>query len=322
MLASPPKSFPRQALFAIALAAAAHGRLRADEIPAGGVQPASATPALATPITSSAAVRFKQRETCVGDRAVQRLGLNLAITTKIVQSGQVAHESSADLRRQQQRTIDVLEVAEGRAVKARATFDVSRRQSPDQPDPKSLAPLPIEGKSYFMSRKDDKLILTDLEGAIPPLEEYSLAVDSLDSVGKPNPLVAVLAGHEIKIGERVLVPRDQARSLLDFGSPELARVHRFELTLDRLAPVDKGGQPVAIFRVAIEVRPENEDDYSVHLNGEMAVEPETCRLASVDLAGPVHVSTIERTQLGIYQYTMSGDLRVAIRSQFLNGPSR
>jgi hypothetical protein len=305
------------ALVALGALALARGYLRADEQVAGAVLPATA-------IASSApadaplgpAVRFEQCETRIGDRAVQRFGLHLAITTKIVQSGQVAHESSADLRRQQQRTIDVLDVAEGRAVKAKATFEVSRRQSPDQPQTSGLAALPIEGKSYIMAREGDKLSITNVDGGIPPLDEYTLVAESLESVGQPNPLALVLAGRELRVGQRVFVPREMAQSLLGFGSPELARVHRFELTLNRLAPLAEDAEPVAIFAVVIEVRPEDADDYAVHLSGEMAVEPATCRLASVDLAGPVHVSTIERTALGIYQYTMSGQLRVAIRSQF------
>jgi hypothetical protein len=262
-------------------------------------------------------VRFEPRETRVGDRVVQRLGLHLAVTTRIVQSGQVAHESASDMRRQQQRTIDVLEVAEGRAVRARASFEVSRRQSPEQGDAPKLIALPIEGKTYLMAREGDKLIVTDPDGAIPPLEEYTLASESLEGVGKPNPLALVLAGREVAIGQRLFVPREMAQALLGFGSPELAHVHRFELTLDRLAPArEAGASQLAVFRASIEVKPDGEDSLAVQLQGEMAVEPDGCSLASVDLAGPVHVSTIERTQLGIYQYSMSGELRVAIRSQF------
>jgi hypothetical protein len=235
-------------LVAVSALATNPASARAQDATPPLVLPASAS----VPTTPAAAplgpaVRFEQQETHVGDRAVQRLGLHLALTTKIVQSGQVAHESSADLRRQQQRTIDVLAVAEGRAVNAKATFDLSRRQSPDQPALAELKPLPIEGKSYLMSRDGDKLTVTDLEGRIPPLDEYKLVAESLESVGQPNPLAVVLAGRELRVGQRVFVPRDMAQALLGFGSPELARIHRFELTLNRLAPLVEGAEPVAIF---------------------------------------------------------------------------
>jgi hypothetical protein len=296
--------------------AAPHQTIRADEAPAGAVQPAAASaPAESATPPVGPAVHFEQVETRVGDRAVQRFGMQLAITTKIVQSGQVAHESTDELRRQQQRTIDVLAVSGGRAVKAKATFDVSKQQTPDQPKPE-LAKLPIEGKSYLMARDGDKLTVTDLDGHMPPLDEYKLASESLASVGQPNPLAAILAGREVRIGQRVFVPREMAQSLLGFGSPELAVIQRFELTLNRVAPIEEGGAPVAVFAFVIDVQPEKANEYAIHLSGEMAVEPATCRLASVDLAGPVNVSTVEHTGMGSYQYTMTGQLRLATRSQF------
>jgi hypothetical protein len=311
-----------RALVAIVLLVAVHSSVMAQD-PAGSVQPAAAV-GPATPIVPTAQepgltgppIRFTQAETKVGDRAVQRLGMHLAITTKIVQSGQVAHESAEDIRRQQQRSLDVLQVADGRAVRTKATFDLSRKQSPDQPKPDELAVLPIEGKSYLAAREGDKLTVTNLDGTIPPLEEYKLVSESLESVGQSNPLAMVLAGRELRVGQKVFVPREMAQALLGFGGPELARVHKFELTLNRVAPLAAGEAPAAVFGVVVEVRPEDADDYAVHLSGEMAVEPATCRLASVDIAGPVHVSTIERTPLGIYQYTMDGQLKVAIRTQY------
>ncbi len=291
--------------FALAVACSA---LRADD----AVQPATAV----APVAPGPAVEFTATETRVGDRVVQRVGMAFDLTTRIIQSGQIANESSNQLRRQQQRTIDVVEVADGRAVKARASFEVSRRQTPENKNPNELAPLPIEGKSYLMVRNEDELTVTDAEGVIPPLEEYKLVAESLDSVGKPNPLAQVLAGRRVAVGERLLVPREVAGTILGLNAPEFAEVHRFELTLARLAAAADGEPELAVFQAAIEVRPEAEDAMAMRLSGEIAVEPQTCRLAAVDLAGPVQVTAIERTSLGFYQTSMSGELRLAIRSQF------
>jgi hypothetical protein len=208
-------------------------------------------------------------------------------------------------------------VAEGRAVRARVAFQTARRQSPESTTPTELTSLPTEGKSYLLAREGEALTVTDLEGVIPPLEEFKIVSETLDGVGKPNPLALVLAGRELAVGQRVFVPRNMAKQLLGLGGPELAEVHRFELTLDRVAAAEtEGAPPVAVFGVMIEVKPEDGATLAVVLKGEMAVEPEGCRLAAVDLAGPVHVSTIERTELGIYQYSMDGELRVATRSTF------
>jgi hypothetical protein len=89
------------------------------------------------------------------------------------------------------------------------------------------------------------------------------------------------------------------------------------LTLVRVAaPADRPGDKLAVFRAAIVMKPATEEGLAIDLNGELAVEPTTCRLTSVDLAGPVHATTIERTRLGMFQHSVSGELRAAIRSQF------
>ena len=196
-----------------------------------------------------------------------------------------------------------------------------RRQSPDSATPNELTPLATQGKTYLVVRKGDDLQVTDAEGAIPPLDEFKLVAESLDGLGKPNPLAQVLAGREVAVGQRMFVPREAAKALLGLGGPELAAVHRFELTLDRVMQptadtTNNVTQALTIFRVAIEMRPDDAGGLSAMLTGEMAVEPDTCRLTSVDLAGPVHVSTIERTAMGFYQYTMDGQLKVATRAQF------
>ncbi|HYO26202.1 MAG TPA: hypothetical protein VEQ85_14775 [Lacipirellulaceae bacterium] len=322
-----PAAAGRIALLLGAVVGAAAGDLSFGQ--AVAVQPASAeAPLSATP---GPRVKFQQRETAAGDRVVQRLGMHLSVETKIVQSGQIAHQSTSDIRSQQQRTIDVLEVTEGRAARARVSFQTARRLTPDSEPSATQRPasglagaaaddlprLPTEGKAYLLARDGEQLSVTDPQGAIPPQAEFVLVAEAMEGLGKPNPLALVLAGREVAVGQRLFVPREMAKSLLGLGGPELASVHRFELTLDRLAPpATRGAEALAVFKVTIEVRPEDAGELAVILHGEMAVEPTGCRLTAVDLAGPVHVSTIERTELGIYQYTMDGDLRVAIRSAY------
>ncbi len=300
------------------LAAAAFAKAETDPAvqPATAVEPQSA----AGGAGPGARIRFEQQAAQVGDRVVQRLGAELTVTTKIVQSGQVAHESTMKMRRQHQRTIDVLEAAECRVVRARASFQVSRRQSPENADPKDFSPQPIEGKTYLMHRTAGALEVTDADGSIPPLDEYTLVMESLDSVGKPNPMAELLAGRALAVGERVNVPRAMAQSILGLGD-QLGAVRRFELTLVRLAG-DKASKPAsdppstAIFKAHIEVAPNDVSPLSVTLDGELAVEPASCRLQAMDLAGPVSMSSVERTPGGIYQYSAGGELKLAMRSQY------
>jgi hypothetical protein len=284
---------------------------------------ASATAALAqSPLTptqteaKSPLVRFRQSPAAVGDQVTQTLNVDLGLTTKITQSGQTAHESSNRMRREQERKIEVLEVADGRATKAKATFVVSRRQTPESSKPEELVTQPIEGKSYLMSREGDRVVVTGLDGAAPPEEETRLVAESLENVGKPNPFASLLVNRPMTVGQRVLVPREVVQSLLGFEGP-IGSVHRFELTLLRVEPATaERPSPVGVFQATIEVRPNDESPLSITLNGEMFVETETCRLTEVRMVGPVQLSSIERTAGGIFQFSAGGELNLAIRSDY------
>ena len=242
--------------------------------------------------------------------------MQLALTTKITQSGQTAHESTNEMRRQQHRVIEVLEAVEGRATKVQATFPVSRRQSPENANPDELVTQLIEGKTYFMQRSGEQLTITDAEGSIPPQEEFKLVAESLENVGKPNPLALLLVDRHVAVGQRILVPRDMVQQLLGFDDP-VGTVRRFELTLTRLEPVDeKHPAERAVFQTKIDIVPNDASPLTITLEGEMVVETETCRLASVRLTGPVQLSSIERTAGGIFQYSAGGELNLAIRSEY------
>jgi hypothetical protein len=279
------------------------------------VKPATAL-APATSPAHGQIIRFRQRPTVAGDRVEQQLSVHLGLTTKIIQSGQVAHESANEMRRQQQRVLEVLEAVDGRAIKAKASFPLSRRQSPENANPNELSVQPIEGKAYLMHRDGDKLHVTDLDGHIPPLEEFKLVAESLENVGKPNPLAVLLVNRHVTVGQRILVPRDMVQQLLGFDDP-IGTVRRFELTLVRLEPADEQYPAErAVFQSGIDIMPNDSSPLTISLKGEMVIETETCRLASVELAGPVSLSSIERTAGGIFQYTAAGDLKLAIRSTY------
>ncbi len=270
----------------------------------------------ASSTANSQVVRFRQTQVAVGDQVTQTLNVDLGLTTKITQSGQTAHESSNRMRREQQRKIEVLEIVDGRATKAKAEFIVSRRQTPESSKPEELVTQPIEGKSYLMSRDGDRIVVTSLDGENPPEEEARLVAESLENVGKPNPFATLLVDRPMAVGQRVLVPRDVVQSLLGFEGP-IGSVHRFELTLLRVEPQTSArSSPVGVFQATIEVKPNDESPLSITLTGEMSVETETCRLSEVNMVGPVQLSSIERTAGGIFQFSAGGELNLAIRSDY------
>lgn len=284
--------------------------------PASAVVPAAATAPVPPDAAKGQVVRFRQHPATVGDRVVQSLNVDLGLTTKITQSGQTAHESSNRMRREQQRTIEVLEIVDGRATRARASFQTSRRQAPESATPDELVTQSIEGKSYLMVRDGEKLVVTDAAGATPPEEETKLVIESLENVGKPNPLAALLVDRHLTVGQRILVPRDVVQPLLGFDGP-MGSVHKFELTLLRVEPANADhASPLGIFQTAIQITPNDDSPLTITLTGEMHVETETCRLTTVEMKGPVQLSSIERTAGGIFQFSAGGELNLAIRSSY------
>jgi hypothetical protein len=165
-------------------------------------------------------------------------------------------------------------------------------------------------------RDGEKLSITDEAGAIPPMDEFKLAVEALENIGKPNPLAEMLLQRQMIVGQRMLVPRDMVQPLLGFDDP-IGAVHKFELTLSRVDAAAEGGtSPVGVFATTIDVRPNDVSPLGILLTGEMGVETESCRLVSVNLKGPVQISSIERTAGGIFNFSAGGELKMAIRSRY------
>lgn len=286
----------------------------------GVVQTSSNAPAaadIARVAARTPLVRFSQEPPRVGDRFVQRVDVAMDVHTRITQSGQIANESTDAVRRRQQRVLDVLEVAEGRAVKFRASFPHSRRQSPELAGGRELVAQPIEGKSYLAYRKGDQLLVADLSGRTPPADELKLVAEALENVGKPNPLAELLLTRPLAVGERILVPRETAKSLLGLKD-QVGDVRRFELTLLRVESVasEAGQSPRAVFQARIDVRANDVSPMSMNLVGELAVEVDTCRLLRGEFHGPVDMSSVERTEGGIFQYSAVGELAISTQTQF------
>ena len=112
------------------------------------VQPASHV-APTVPVGQS--IRFAPPQTAVGERVVQRVGMELNIHTIVKQSGKVAHDGQTNMRSRQEREIEVLQVVAGKAVQAQVTYPLSRSLSPENPDPADEVAQAVEGKSYSIA---------------------------------------------------------------------------------------------------------------------------------------------------------------------------
>lgn len=276
----------------------------------------AASPVELPAVSPEQTVRFTQRPTRVGDRVGQELAVGLDVTSKFTQAGQIAHQSDTTMRREQTRLIEVLEAPEGQLLKARVAFPVSRVQRPEEAAGGELQPQPIEGKAYLATRRGEQLTITDAHGEMPPLEEYRAAREALETLGKPNLLASFLLERPIRVGERMLVPRAIARSLLGVGD-ELGAIKRFELQLLAVEPAEvPEASPRAVFTAKIETMANEQSPVELIVEGQVKIETETCRTVAANLEGPVQMSSIEQTAAGVFQFEATGALKVAIRSQY------
>ncbi|MCA9258981.1 MAG: hypothetical protein KDA61_07265 [Planctomycetales bacterium] len=281
--------------------------------PVGAAQPATSQGEMRA---SGPSIRFQQVAVQAGDRVEQQTAVRLQLKVQIAQSGQIAHESVSDLGREQRRQIEVLE-AEGREVRrARVAFLSSRNQTPENPQPDQLMPQAVHGKSYLVKRKGEQLTVTDVEGAIPPMDEYEIVVDAVQHLGKPHPLAETLLRRPIGVGETLLLPRATAEQLLGLGE-QLGDVRRFALTLQRVEP-GEGPQasPQAVFVASIETVANERSPMELSLQGEVVVEIATCRALEARFQGPVGMSTTQRTEEGVMQYSAGGEVHVVMENRY------
>jgi hypothetical protein len=271
------------------------------------VQTAIHTAPITAPTTGQV-VQFSQATTTVGERVAQRVGMELNLHTVIKQSGQIAHDGNTALRRRQERTIEVLDVVENRARKAKVTYRLSRVMSSENPDAANEITQAVEGKSYLITRDSSNLMVTDIEGAIPTQQEFEIVVNSMESFGQPNPLATFLLTREIHVGDRLEVPLNVASKMMGFDS--LGEVQRFELHLTEVKEIN--GKQCAVFAATIAALGKPDNPLNVQAQGNVLIEIATCRTLEATLTGPLSLQTTDQNT----EYTANGDLLLAIRSQY------
>lgn len=270
------------------------------------VQPASHIAPAASPTAQS--IKFAYQTPSVGERVVQRVGMELNLHTVIKQAGQVAHDGTTALRRRQQREIEVLEVVEGRAHKAQVSYPLARLMSPENSDPAAETTQVVEGNSYLITRTNDRLLVTDLDGAIPTREEFEIVVSTMESFGQANPLAEFLLAREICVGETLQVPTSIASKMMGFDS--LGDVQKFELHVIEVKEIDQ--QRCVVFKANIVAMGKPDNPLQVQAEGPIIIELATCRTIEATLTGPISLLSTEQE----VEYNASGELLVAIRSQY------
>ena len=263
--------------------------------------------------SSIRSITFRQTPARVGDRIAQKVEASLDLHTEIMQADQLARRETNTMRRHQDRFIEVTKVEDGRARGARVHFPKSRLISPENEQPREELVQSVEGKSYDVTRQGKNLLVTDTKGRIPPMDEFGIVMNSLQSFGLPSPLAKFLLGREVRLGEKLKVPVDIAAQMMGFGE-NLGQVQNFEFVLQDIRVVDE--QPCAVFVAKIDAMGDPTNPIRMTVHGEVIIQADTCRSVSAELGGPLTLQAVQETPKGEYQYNATGEMQVAIHSRY------
>ena len=266
---------------------------------------------LANPSAAQTAT-FRHIAPVTGQRTQQRLRLNTNVVTSFQQSGQVISNESKNYVTTQVRDLVVLELADGRAVRASVTYTAADRR--DQSGLLRRAkPQPVAGKTYHVARpnEDAELVITYPDGSKPSPDELAIVDANMQAVGKSNPLVTFLSGKSVSVGERLVMPRELAADLL--GATVAQEADNVVLTLTRLRQLD--GQAVAEFATQMSATDE-QGAATFAAEGQLLVAIASCRTLQLNMNAQI-AATEERGPEGFtFQVKNEGSLGVEMASTY------
>lgn len=253
------------------------------------------------------AVTFVKQAAERGDRVDQALQVELQLESTVRKGGQEVEKSSSAMGRHQVRTVIAEQVIDGRTMAARVRFAACTRKI----DNKTSEP-PVVGKTYVCRRlEDDTLSVTREDGSIASPDEFSIVSESMESLGRPNPLADYLAGKTVTVGETLEVPGEVGAALLG-SKAAMGKVSKFTLLLRELAP----DASVATFAVEIESVGTNKTQMRLMVAGELDIEPASCRTRRMAIAGPLGMATTTGSYSTAQTTYVRGKLKLDMRADY------
>jgi hypothetical protein len=266
-------------------------------------------------------VHFSKRPARIGDEVEQAISLEMRLATSVRRGNELTEKSQTSLRAEQRRVVATTEVEAGRTVAVRLQYLEATKHlyasdaANAAAEPQSIA-QPTAGKTYVCRRepgRDGKLLITDQQGNIPPVDEYEIVAQHMEMVGRPNPLAEFLAGKTMAVGHSVQLPQEIAAELFNLGD-QFGEVLQFDLTLQKSQTRD--GQTQAVFLARVEAASNNSSQMRLQVEGPLLVQVETCRAAHVDLSGPIGMSETRGSYSTAYQVIGAGQLKMSIASTY------
>lgn len=242
-----------------------------------------------------------------GDRVDQTLAVDLKLDSTVRKGHETVDQSSSQLVRNQQRTVVVEEVVEGLTIAARVRYSKCERNVDGQ-----ASQPPVVGKTYVCRRNDDdSLTVTRTDGTFASPDEFRIVSESMESLGRPNPLAEFLAGKTVAVGEVLELPHDVGAALLG-SKTSLGHVAKFTLTLREVLETEG----VARFAVEIETEGSEKTQMRLIVNGHLDVETSTCRTRRFAVSGPLGMATTTGTYSTAKTTYVRGKLNLSMAAEY------
>lgn len=270
-------------------------------------------------------IRFGRQPSRLGDRIEQNVALEMRLKMLMRRENEVVGNNQSTVRTKQRRVVTATAVEDGVTMAARVQYPEATKQvvaadgttqnGEVVAEYKPVAQV-VQGKTYLCQREPGekgKLLVTDEAGNRPTSEECDIVAAQMDMIGRPNPLAQFLAGREVKVGERLELPRELASRVFNLGD-KFGEVTHFELTLQKISSDD--GSKCAEFAANVEAAAAGASQMRLQVEGPLVVQAETCRAVRVDLDGPIGMSETRGSYSTSYQVISTGHLKTSISATY------
>jgi hypothetical protein len=273
--------------------------------------------------------KFTYKPLEVGDQASETSEFALDLKTTVAQGHEVINVAAQKADRNERITAERLPAAKGQTAKARIKYESSEQVTTDRAGVTHGAERPVAGKTYIAAREGESLVVADEQGAAPPEEEFKIVARAADGLGKPNPIGEMLNGKTIAIGERISLPQDYCRQMLSGWDETLAdapievmlmgtqRVDGRQCAVFHTVPEGLSAKPNVVRTSATSATDGPElklpaPPATTPIQGKFLIEFDTCRLAVIELDGPVNRVENKGRPGREFEVRRKGKLRVAV----------
>ncbi|HEY2838583.1 MAG TPA: hypothetical protein VGJ26_05515 [Pirellulales bacterium] len=273
-------------------------------------------------------LRFTYKPLDVGDQASETSEFGLDLKTTVAQGHEVINVAAQKAERNERITAERLPTEKGQTARARIKYEASDQVTTDRSGAVHGAERPVAGKTYVATREGEQLVIADEQGAAPPEEEFKIVTRAAEGLGRPNPIGELLNGKTVAIGERISLPQEYCRQMLSGWDDSLTdaplevmlmgtqRIDGRQCALFHTVP-EGLGQKSNIVRTSATSSTDGAEaktppPATSPIQGKFLIELDTCRLAVIELDGPVNRVETKGRQGREFEVRRKGKLHVAV----------